>query len=218
MRFEKHHEGEDINRRGLFGNQFSDYEGRKRKKQKRAIKEAEEAAAVITLVSNRCWECYRAFETGVATDGYCPECLIDWAAESSSDLEKQKRIDEEKAAAKKKAEEKATKKIKKAEEKATKKKAEEKAAKKIKKAEEKATKKKAEADEAKLLQQSNHDVDETPAETDRQKPAGFEIGQVVQGCWEVDEESNAWEFGIVKSILWDLDPPNLGDPQWAYCI
>ena len=99
------------------------------------------------------------------------------------------------------------KKITKAKEKAAKKKAEEKAAKKIKKAAEKAAKKKAEADEAKLLQQSN--VDETPAGTDKQKPAGFEIGQVVQGCWEVDEESNAWEFGIVKSVLWDLDPPSL---------
>ena len=173
---QKHHEGEDINRRGPFGDQFSDYEGRKRKKQKRAIEEAEEAAAVVTLVSIQCWQCQEPFKTGVATDKYCPECLLDWAFSDSS-AEKQKRIDEEKAAAKKKADEKAAKKIKKAEEKAAKKKADkkaaakkkadEKAAKKNKKAEEKEAKKKAEADELDL----NHDVvDETPAETDKQKP------------------------------------------------
>ena len=48
---QKHYEGQDINRCGLFGDEFSDHELRKRKKQKRAIKEAEEAPAVITLVS-----------------------------------------------------------------------------------------------------------------------------------------------------------------------
>ena len=34
----------------------------------------------------------------------------------------------------------------------------------------------------------------------------------------MDEGSNAWEFGTIKSILWDSEPPNLGDPQWAYTI
>ena len=106
---EKHHEGEDINRRGLFGDHFSYYESRKRKEQKRAIREAEEApvSAVITRVMNQRWKRYSPFEPGVATDGYCPECLMDWAAQSSdqcADLEEQKRVDEEKAAAKKKAE------------------------------------------------------------------------------------------------------------------
>ena len=219
---QKHYEGQDINRRGLFGDQFTEHDNRKRKKQKKAIKEAEEAPAVITLVSVQCWQCQESFETGVATDEYCPECLLDWAFSESS-AEKQKRIDEEKAAAKiKKAAE--TKKIKKAAEKAAKKNEEEKAAtkkaneklaKKIKKEEDKLAKKKAEEDELK----SNYDVvDETPAETDQQKPAVLEEGQVVQGCWEVEKAADTWEFGIVKSILWDEDPPKFGDPQWSYFI
>ena len=62
----------------------------------------------MTLVSIQCWECQEPFETGVATDEYCPECLLDWAVSDSS-AEKQTRIDEEKAAAKKKADEKAAK-------------------------------------------------------------------------------------------------------------
>ena len=40
----------------------------------------------------------------------------------------------------------------------------------------------------------------------------------MQGCWEVDDESNAWEFGTVDKLRWDLDPPKLGDAQWGYLI
>ena len=40
----------------------------------------------------------------------------------------------------------------------------------------------------------------------------------MQGCWEVEKAADTWEFGIVKSILWDEDPPKFGDPQWSYYI
>ena len=40
----------------------------------------------------------------------------------------------------------------------------------------------------------------------------------MQGYWEVDNESNAWKFGIVHKMRWDLDPPKLGDAQWGYSI
>ena len=148
----KHHEGEEINRRGLFGDQFNEYQHHKRRKLKKAVKEAEQAPPVIMLNFVQCWQCQESFQTAVATDEYCPECLLDWAAESSSDLQKQEKA----AAATKTAEQKEAKAAKKVEEKATKKKAEDKAAKEIKKAEAKAAKKKKEKEAEKaeeLLQQ-----------------------------------------------------------------
>jgi hypothetical protein len=213
---EKHHEGEEINRKGLFGDQFNEYDHRKRRKLKKAAKEAEQAPPVIMLVFVQCWQCQESFQTAVATDEYCPECQLDWAR--SSDLEKKKKKKKKTTATTETTEQKAAKAAKEAEEKATKKKAEDKAAKAAKKKEAKAAKKKEEeeAKEAEKLQQQ--DVEQTPAETDKKKPAVFEIGDVVQGCWELDAESNAWEFGTIKSILWDSEPPNLGDPQWAYTI
>ena len=213
---EKHHEGEEINRKGLFGDQFNEYDHRKRRKLKKAAKEAEQAPPVIMLVFVQCWQCQESFQTAVATDEYCPECQLDWAR--SSDLEKKKKKKKKTTATTETTEQKAAKAAKKAEEKATKKKAEDKAAKAAKKKEAKAAKKKEEeeAKEAEKLQQQ--DVEQTPAETDKKKPAVFEIGDVVQGCWELDAESNAWEFGTIKSILWDEDPPKFGDPQWSYYI
>lgn len=132
------------------------------------------------------------------------------------------RIEQEEAAAAiaTKKQKTADKKAKKAKEEAAKKITDEKAAKATKRAEAKAAKaaKKKAEEEAEQSKNDVEVVDETPAETDKEKPAVFEIGQVVQGCWEVDEEADAWEFGTVKSILWDEDPPKLGDPQWAYMI
>ena len=168
------------------------------------------------LVFVQCWQCQESFQTAVATDEYCPECQLDWAR--SSDLEKKKKKKKKTAATTETTEQKAAKAAKEAEEKATKKKAEDKAAKAAKKKEAKAAKKKEEeeAKEAEKLQQQ--DVEQTPAETDKKKPAVFEIGDVVQGCWELDAESNTWEFGTIKSILWDEEPPKMGDQQWAYTI
>ena len=43
-------------------------------------------------------------------------------------------------------------------------------------------------------------------------------GQIIHGCWEVDDHTSAWEFGTVDKICWDEDPPKLGDAQWGYLI
>ena len=155
-----HHEGEEINRRGLFGDQFNEYQHRKRRKLKNAVKEAEQAPPVIMLVWVQCWKCQQSFQTSVATDEYCPECQLDWA--TSSDLEKKKKKKKKTAATTETTEQKAAKAAKEAEEKATKKKAEDKAAKAAKKKEAKAAKKK-EEEEAKeaeeVLQQSKNHVE-----------------------------------------------------------
>ena len=85
----KHHEDEEIIHRGLVGDQFNEYQHRKRSKLKKAVKEAEQASLVIMLVFVQCWQCQETFQTAVATDEYCSECKLDWVVESSSDLEKQ---------------------------------------------------------------------------------------------------------------------------------
>jgi len=79
-------------------------------------------------------------------------------------------------------------------------------------------KKKKKKTETELLQQEPDIENESPAETNKQKPTELKTGQVVHGCWEVDDDTNAWEFGTVDKICWDEDPPKLGDAQWGYLI
>jgi hypothetical protein len=82
----------------------------------------------------------------------------------------------------------------------------------------KKTKKKKKKTETEEPQAEPDTENESPAETNKQKKAELKIGQVVEGYWEVDDRTNAWEFGTVDKICWDEDPPKLGDAQWAYVI
>ena len=68
------------------------------------------------------------------------------------------------------------------------------------------------------MQQEPDIETESPEETDNQKATELKPGQVVHGCCEVDDGTNAWEFGTVDKICWDEDPPKLGDAQWDYLI